>query len=345
MAKKKLDYNSILTHRKDGRWQKVVKGKCLIDKDPEKLLEKIRDIENPAEIKLTFSSAAENWERIHFEQIGYKAREAYAAPLRRINENFGSLFVDTISSAQIQAFISDIAKRGYARRTVQMHLDIMRMIFNTVIISGYINYNPCTAVKIPRGLPTQQRELPDDNSLEIVKSSLDCPFGLFAFFCLYTGLRRGEALALTYEDIDFQNKVIHVNKAVEFNGNTPKIKSTKTEAGQRDVILLDVLADVLPRGNGLLFCNEKNGALLTKTQYRKRWQKYLDATGLQITAHQLRHGFATILYEAGVEDKDAQELLGHSNIALTRNIYTHIRQQRKKETAAKLNNFVSKTVS
>jgi integrase len=159
--------------------------------------------------------------------------------------------------------------------------------------------------------------------------------------CLYSGLRRGEALALRYEDIDREAGVIHVTKAVEFVGNDPHIKPPKTAAGYRDAVLLDALAAAIPKKKkGLLFPRE-DGGLLTKTQYRKRWIKYCQAIGHDLTAHQLRHGFATILYEAGIPDKDAQELLGHSSITVTRDVYTHIRQSRKNDTAGQLNKFLA----
>ena len=101
-----------------------------------------------------------------------------------------------------------------------------------------------------------------------------------------------------------------------------------------------MLANEIPDGKGYIFTNNKN-ELLTKIQYRKRWARYCKDIGFELTAHQLRHGFATILYEAGISDKDAQELLGHSTITLTRNVYTHIRQTRRDETAARLNNYIS----
>ena len=88
-----------------------------------------------------------------------------------------------------------------------------------------------------------------------------------------------------------------------------------------------------------IFCRD-DGGLLTKIQYRKRWKSYCDYFGYNIGAHQLRHGFATILYEAGIADKDAQELMGHSSIQVTRDIYTHIRQSRRNNTANQLNNFL-----
>ena len=224
-----------------------------------------------------------------------------------------------------------------------MHRDILNMIFNTAIVSGYMTVNPCAAVSLPRNLPVTKRELPSDEAITAVRYGVDEPFGLFAMVCLYAGLRRGEALALKYDDIDRKNNIIHITKSVEYVGNNPHIKPPKTAAGYRDVILLDILSEKIPEGHGYLF-SAPNGELLTKMQYRKRWEKYCESIGYTLTAHQLRHGFATILYEAGVQDKDAQELLGHSSIAVTRDVYTHIRQTHKAETAKQLNDYVVSSV-
>ncbi|MCQ2386499.1 MAG: site-specific integrase, partial [Clostridia bacterium] len=180
-----------------------------------------------------------------------------------------------------------------------------------------------------------------DEAIAAVKNGLDAPFGMFAYILLFTGLRRGELLALRYEDIDRENKTITVNKSVTYLGNTASLKLPKTKNGIRTVDLLDNLLSVLPDGSGYIF-SMPDGKPLTKTAYRKRWAKYCNAIGYEITAHQLRHGYATLLYEAGIADKDAQELLGHSNITTTRNVYTHIRQSHREERTQKLNDYIGK---
>jgi integrase len=114
---------------------------------------------------------------------------------------------------------------------------------------------------------------------------------------------------------------------------------TKTLTSERKVILLDRVADKLPKGKkGIVFVNDK-GTYLTKREYDVRWRRWQKENNTKVTAHQLRHGFATMLYEAGIDLKDAQDLMGHTDIKLTQSIYTHIRDKRKKETADKLNNF------
>lgn len=348
---KKVNYASMFTLRKDGRYMGYYHeldrdGKPtgprhpIYDRDPEKLYRKIQEKESGEAPPLSFEAAADAWERKHWDRIGSKTAETYTAPLRRIRQQFSGMTAEEVSAQDIQAFLADLGKQGFSRRSVQMHRDILNMIYNDAIVESGLRFNPCVAVSLPRNLPTKKRELPMDAAIEAVKAGKGAPFGLFALVCLYTGLRRGEALALRYEDIDRAAGVIHVTKSVEFIGNNPHIKQPKTAAGTRTVPLLEPLADVLPRKKtGLIFPRE-DGELLTKTQYRKRWVKYCQSIGHEITAHQLRHGYATILYEAGVQDKDAQELLGHSSISVTRDVYTHIRQSQKEATAKRLNDFL-----
>lgn len=337
---KKLDYASLFTLRKDGlymgHWRDEKGRHSIYDRDPERLYHRIYEKEHPDTAPPKFKDLAEAWEKEHWDRISYKTAEAYTAPLRRLIDRFGDR--ETVTSQEIYAFLVELGKKKYSRRSVQMHRDIMNMIFNHAIMAGKMTVNPCAAVSVPRNLTTTRRELPDDAAVEAVKQSA-CDFSLFAKFCLYAGLRRGEALALRYEDIDRTAKIIHITKAVEYVGNNAHIKTPKTEAGYRDVILLNPLAAAIPEGTGYIFCRE-DGGLLSKMQYRDRWLDYCKTIGHDLTAHQLRHGFATILYEAGIQDKDAQDLLGHASITTTRNIYTHIRQAHREETAQKLNDFL-----
>ena len=342
---RKPDYASLYTLRKDGlymgHWRDDAgKRHSIYDRDPEKLYHKIEAAKEKR--LLTFGAIAEAWQAWQWERIAYKTAEAYTAPLRRITDRWGDDDPAEITAQEISAYLSALAKQKYSRRSVQMHRDILNMIFRYGIVNNGLKYNPVDAVSLPRNLPSTKRDLPSDAALEAVKSS-STPFSLFAKICLYSGLRRGEALALRYEDVDRTHHLIHVTKAIEYIGNNAHIKAPKTEAGYRDVVLLDVLADQIPNGKGYIFCRP-DGSLLSKMQFRDRWMEYCEEIGYDITPHQLRHGFATILYEAGIEDKDAMELMGHSSIAVTRDIYTHIRQSRRDTTAAKLNAFVSNSV-
>jgi integrase len=252
-------------------------------------------------------------------------------------ECFGDTPIKDITAKDIFDLLEKLKKEQFSKKTVSAQKNVLNMIFNYAIIHDEISVNPCTAVALPIGLSKKKRQLPTNEELRVVESSE----WLFPFFLLYTGCRRGEALAVTYEDIDWEKKVIHINKAVGYKNHIPYIKSTKTEAGERDVILLDKLAKRLPKKkHGLIFPNPQ-GKVWYESVIDKKWQKWRDDNGITLTAHQLRHGYATILFEAGLEVKDAQYLLGHSSAAITQDIYTHIRQERQERNAEKLNTYLN----
>lgn len=79
------------------------------------------------------------------------------------------------------------------------------------MVCGYVNYNPFTAVKVPAKAGKKKRDLPPNDEVEIIKESVNDEFGLFPFLLLYTGCRRNEALALRYEDINWDDKIITID--------------------------------------------------------------------------------------------------------------------------------------
>ena len=336
-----------MVKRKDGRWQETITitkdgetiKKYFYGKTKAEVAKKMAAYQQKQEAGRTFATVADEWDTYHSEIVTHNAHVVYNVPYRMAVDRFGDTPIREITPPQIQQYIKQIAAKGYARRTVAGHLTLLNMIFDFGVVSGDLLTNPTASVAIPRGLKTTPRTVPDNSDIQKIKDSLHLPFGLFAYLLLYTGLRRGEALALTYEDIDRAAGVIHVNKAVYFDVNQPALKDTKTKAGTRTVPLLAPLEAALPcNEHGPIFCTT-DGKLLTQTVFRRRWVAYQKATGIQSTPHQLRHLYATILFEAGVEDKTTQEIMGHSSIATTRAIYTHIREQKLTETTNKLNSY------
>ena len=107
-------------------------------------------------------------------------------------------------------------------------------------------YNPAEAVLLPKNLPQKKRHAPSRAQIQLIKDSVNDKFGLFPFVVYYTGLRRGEVRGLRYEDIDRKKKRIYVRRNVYDISTTPHTKDPKTEAGIRDLPLLDALAAVLP---------------------------------------------------------------------------------------------------
>jgi integrase len=163
--------------------------------------------------------------------------------------------------------------------------------------------------------------------------------GLFAYVLLYSGLRRGEALALQYKDIDRQSKKIHVEKSLCAYRNEPIIKTPKTEAGYRDVPLVDALANVIPEGKPVEYIFLRDGHLLTDADFDTLWGQYQRHTGITSTPHQLRHWFATLLFDAGIDKFEAARYMGHTTTQMTE-IYTHITRSRTASSLDRLNQTI-----
>lgn len=334
--------------------------KSFYGKDEKEARRKAYSYQGEVEKGRSFKVVAEEWEEKHFSTLEYGTKGCYRPAIKRALEAFSDVSIKDVAPLDIQAEILKLKDRGYSAQTIRVQKIVYNLIFNHAVINGDIKINPAREIKVPRGLPKATRELPSDEDVETIKKSYKNSFGLFAYFLIYSGLRREEALPLEWTDIDLENNVIRITKKLQFINNKPVVTSkTKSESSKRDVVLLDALKRVLsPRKSGYIFFKE----LPTETAYNLLWRRYCTESGLmkenpnrkitnkktgalspvhvpRVTPHQLRHCYATFLFEAGIDEKDAQGLLGHADIKTTKNIYTHIREARKESTAQKLNDY------
>lgn len=340
------------------------KTRLITAKSEAELKKKLKDAKTYLEKGKTFKQCAEAWETAHASTIEDKTKQSYTPHVNRAIAHFEGQYIKDITPDEVQAYIDSLANQRFARDTVHRALKVLNMIFNYEIVQpdASIKFNPCVAVKLKKNLPKKRREPPTEE--QIVKVTPDSEMGLFAYFLLFTGLRRGELLALKWEDIDFKKKVIHIRKGATYASNQPVIKDrTKTEAGMRDVALLKVLADVLPRSQtGYIFGGEKP---LTATQFRKKWISWCRSVGLAkaeitehkgknghtykntkwlptVTPHQFRHEYATMLEDAEISEFAAKNQLGHSSISVTKDVYTHIRERKANNGVAdKLDKYIN----
>lgn len=283
----------------------------------------------------------DEWKEYHFNHINLNTQSGYTAPIKDLKEYFGDKYLDEIKPLDIEQFLFTLYdERRYAKQTLKLRLIVLNQVYEYSQLKGYCQINPCAPVRVPRNAVKNKRVLPHAEEINAVKSHGNSEYGLLPFFLLYTGCRVGEALALQYEDINFENDTITINKTVVFDNGIPTIQNhTKTDAGNRVIPLLPPLKELLPRKRGFVFSD--NGKPLKKGQVYWRWKQFKKKTGVEISPHQLRHAYATILYDAGLPVKDSQLLLGHNSAEVTQNIYTHISEERQKKTFDKLKEYVT----
>lgn len=331
--------------RPDGLHETILrvngKRKAFRGRSDREVWEKVRAFDQEAALTeetapTTFEQIADAWWGEIEPTLEHNTKKGYRPALDRAKAEFGEMAASEITAKEIDEYIKEFSKTR-ARKTVATQLQILRQIFRKAELAGVIRYNPAGAVKPPRNLPQNHRDAPSPEEIKKIKDSVGLPFGLFAYLIYYTGCRRGEALALTGSDIDWEKKLVHIRKSVYHIGNAPHIKQPKSEAGTRSVPLLAALEQRLPRnlGKGFLFA-EPDGSPLTNSHIVSQYDDYRNASGVTVTPHQIRHGYATALLESGVDAKTAQALLGHAQLSTTMDIYTHVRDGQLKSAAEKM---------
>ena len=300
-----------------------------------------------------FSVIADEWEREHESGVSESTRRVYSYAVKRLKEEFKGL-ASEVRPLDVQRYIASFEKQGRSANSVQIELAVCKMIFSHAVISGDIDVSPAVEIKKSRGLPTKKREAlteEQENAVKAAGKAQEARWWMFGYLLLYTGMRRGEALALTYSDIDRKAGVIHVNKKLSYAcGQFPKLEDhLKSKNGLRDIPLLPPLADALPKNRvGLLFPGD-GGSFMRASEIQRNWRAYCRDIGLNefqrtddgklletfpITPHCFRHSFATICYEAGLDPRQAAQILGDTPEVLE-GVYTHLRDGRRK-TAAEL---------
>lgn len=331
--------------RPDGRYVKVItdpkthKRISFYGKSAREVNQKILDFQYYAEHGRIFKTVAEEWWEEAESDLAAQTVGGYRKALKRAIENYGNEFISNIHPKDILRLFKQMELEEYAGKTIANQRIVLNQIFNYAIIQKDITYNPCTAVKIPKNAKkTVRKSASDDDEKKILSS--DHPWQ-FPAFALLTGLRKGEILALQWKDIDFENNTIHVYKSVEHINNHPHIKPPKTEAGNRIVPLLSILAErMLPlrsHPDHYVFSDNGGKTPLYKQRYNRLYELYSEEVGITCTAHQLRHSYATIAVEEDVNPKDLQNALGHADISTTMNVYAEARKRSVQKVAEKLN--------
>ncbi len=321
-----------MTRRKDGRYQEklTIKGKShyFYGKTKAEVLRKIKDFEIKQENGELFETVAEQWWEEAETTLAHGSLKEYKPAKNRAITNFGDKFIKDITPSEISRKIKELSKI-MAFKTVKNQLTVYNHIFRYAVDMGYITFNPARDIEVPQVKEKKKISSPPQTEIEIAKNSYDIEFGLFAYMALYTGLRRGELLALDWSDVDIENRIIKVDKAIVHKFNKPYVSKPKTSKSIGKVPILDALLKVLKPSKGLIFPN-KNGEYMTQRQFECAWQRYCKATGISSTPHQFRHAYATMLFEANVPPEKMMILLRHAQLSTTMDVYTDIRDNKIK---------------
>jgi integrase len=261
---------------------------------------------------------------------------------RYTNNTLGERKITDITSIIIQEHLNNIEAISGQKRIYQY----LKELFNLLHQQNYIRVNPMNLVVLPKKDIDKVQDDEDESNeillyknekilLEYLARGNKNKYWYPIKFGLYSGLRRGEILGLQWKHIDFENEIIKVRQ--QFNITSKKISSVKSKAAIRDVVILPQAREVLQE----LYTGQDIeefifGDCLGFTQRTSLLSRTL---GFRVNPHMLRHTFASRTYYAGVDPKRIQQLLGHENIDVTLNTYTHVLEAEDKEIILEMKNF------
>lgn len=319
----------------------------------DKWLQSVKPILKPATWE-SYDKTVSGKIKPYFEQKNYRFREMKP-------EIFTEYFVYLATEGKSNG------KGGLSYKTVKNIRGVLSSAYEYAIENSYIKDNPVLKSRMPSFAHSIKKDVPEYNAQQVRKLLLfakehESHIYIFLLLALYTGLRKGELLALTWEDIDYDKKLLNVNKSrtgsrknVTMQITTPKTKSSNRKIPINDFVIGELKAEKQRQedyakllGNGY----DKSHDFIVRTVLGKPYvnlsainrvvNRLTEKAGLpHCTIHGFRHSVASILDDNGVPIQDISVLLGHESVQTTERIYVNRRKTAKAETIETLDNAIN----
>ncbi len=316
--------------------------------------------------KMSFGELAELWLKDYKPTIGVNTRKMYRSLLdNHLLPELSMIKLRDLKPHSLQAIINHLAENETSESTLKKIKLTACQVLDVAMKNDIIFRNVFTNVEIPPIEAEERRPLTQEEINLITSTYNGHKFGIPALIALYTGVRRGELLSLTWGDVDLKNKLLTVNKAAYFDGNRAYIKKPKTKSGTRLIPIPDFLIPILRgrRAASLMVCPSASGEMMTQSAFKSAWHSYLHYLNIvsggkdasrsrpklqvidEITLHMLRHTYCSMLHTAGIDAKTAQKFMGHADLSTTLKIYTHLSEQKEQQAIGALNEHLASIIS
>lgn len=282
----------------------------------------------------------------------------------RIKPGLGAVKLDALAPHTIQSFYNSISKprdgaMGLAPKTVRNIHGILHKALQQAVSNGYIKANPADSCILPRAVRKELKPLDEDMITVFLRAIQGHHFGDLFTVTLFTGMREGEALGLLWDCVDLNRGTILVDKQLQLirgSGGQYQMVPTKNSKS-RSITLASSVVDILRNvkrkqlENRLRYgeCYENSdfvftdelGRHLSASSVYKSFKKVMEEIGSPETRfHDLRHSYAIAALKSGDDIKTVQENLGHATAAFTLDIYGHVTEKMKQDSAARMEQFI-----
>ncbi|UOY92868.1 site-specific integrase [Ectobacillus sp. JY-23] len=294
--------------------------------------------------------------KMNLKESSYELYRRYAQTY--ITPKIGAVTLEKLKPSHIQKLYNEMAQT-HSPATVNKVHKILKGVLDQAVNFKYLRDNPALRVEKPKEEKrsvTVWDEKQVQHFLDIVKKSR---YYIVFLLAVTTGMRRSEILGLRWQDIDFDQGTISIRQTL--SAQNKLLATAKTASSQRSIDLdantlialkehrVRVLKEKMRQGSAYydldLVCCTTTGKILHNESLWSLWSAYVKESKLpRIRFHDLRHTHATLMLRAGVHPKVVAERLGHTNVSITLNTYSHVVKGMQKEAAQKVSDLLFRNI-
>ncbi|MDY6041958.1 MAG: tyrosine-type recombinase/integrase [Candidatus Faecousia sp.] len=315
--------------------------------------------------KITVGEWLDVWAKEYLGSVKPLTVSAYKATIKtHLKPGLGAIKLEALNAHTIQGLYNSLSdpekgEEALSPKTIKNVHGVLHKALQQAVSNGYIRFNPTDACILPRIVKKEIKPLDESQISTFLKAIRGHKFEDLFTVTLFTGMREGEALGLTWDCVDLAKGTIVVNKQLQLVRGTKGeycLAPTKNSKG-RTITLAPFVVTVLRRvknrqlenrlrygelwnDTGFVFTNELGQHLIHVTVY-KNSKKVMDEIGRsEIRFHDLRHSYAVASIKSGDDIKTVQENLGHATASFTLDVYGHVTEQMKQASAARMEQFI-----
>lgn len=282
----------------------------------------------PSAGRILLGDVAEKWMASKVNLSASTAARYRSALDVHILPRFGKTPLVDVTRERLRTWVADMATTSSAA-TVQKNVGVLSQILDQAVEDSRIVSNPAAGLDLPR-IDHEERRYLSFEQVDLLAKAADTN-ALLVYVLAYTGIRFGEAAALTVADVNLERSRLRIHRSATVVDSKIVVSSTKSNKG-RDVPLPQFLAEMLAKHTEsmspeqLVFPDSRGGYLRANNVRRRWWNDAVKASGVPegLTPHELRHTAASLAITAGANIKTLQRMLGHASAALTLDRYGHL---------------------
>lgn len=316
--------------------------------------------------RLTVKEWLETWQKDYLGDVKSSTAYLYGRNIDLyIIPHLGAVKLEAVTAPMVQRLYNDLLSpenadvKPLSPKTVRNIHGVLHKALKQAVQVGYLRTNPADACKPPRAPKKEMHPLNENQLSAFLKAIQGHPYEYLYKITLFTGLREGEVLGLTWDCIDLEKGTLVVKQQVqkerkkggEYYIDSPKNSKSRVLSLAPSVVQLFRLQKIRQNTmrvqagdkweeNNLVFTRANGGYFSSRTAYNS-FKRVVEAIGAPyVRFHDMRHSYAVAAIKSGDDIKTVQENLGHATAAFTLDVYAHVTEQMKRDSAQRMEQFI-----